>query len=191
MRIATLTLAGLVALAACSKDTDDAAKDSAAAAAAPADSAMGSSASGVSAAMKDAAGHDLGTLTLSEVSGGIMLMGSLRGLPPGEHGVHLHMTGACEPTFAAAGGHWNPTNKQHGASNPAGAHLGDLQNITVAADSTVSVHLTSPGGTLKGQDMLLDADGAAVVIHAKADDYKTDPSGNSGDRIACGVVKGS
>jgi len=191
MRITTLTFAGLVALAACSKDTDDAAKDSTAAAAPAAGDSAAAPAAGVTAAMKDAAGHDLGTLTLSDVSGGIMLMGSLRGLPPGDHGIHLHMTGACEPTFAAAGGHWNPTNKQHGASNPAGAHLGDLQNITVAADSTASVHLTSPGGTLKGQDMLLDADGAAIVIHAKADDYKTDPSGNSGDRIACGAVKGS
>lgn len=188
MRITTLTFAGLVALAACSKDTDDAAKDSTTVTA-TADSMPAGA--GVTADMRDAAGHDLGTLTLSESGGGIMLMGSLRGLPPGDHGVHLHMTGTCEAPFASAGGHWNPTSKQHGSSNPAGAHLGDLQNITVASDSTASVHLTTPGGTLKGENMLLDADGAAVVIHAKADDYKTDPSGNSGDRIACGVVKGS
>lgn len=119
-----------------------------------------------------------------------MLMGTLRGLPPGDHGIHLHMTGSCEPTFDAAGGHWNPTSKQHGSGNPNGPHLGDLQNITVGADSSVSIHLTSPGGTLKGENMLLDPDGAAVVVHAAADDYKTDPSGNSGARVACGAVRG-
>jgi Cu-Zn family superoxide dismutase len=186
MRIMTLTFAGLVAVAACSKG-DTTADDSTTTTAAPTgDSAM---ASGSTVTMRDAAGNDLGMLTLSDASGGIMIMGSLHGVAPGEHGIHLHMTGACEPTFAAAGGHWNPSGKQHGQNNPNGAHFGDLQNITAGADSTVSVHLTSPGGTLKGANMLLDADGAAVVIHAAADDYKSDPSGNSGDRIACGAVK--
>jgi Cu-Zn family superoxide dismutase len=139
--------------------------------------------------MRDSAGHDLGTLTLSDVSGGIMIMGNLHGVAPGEHGIHLHMTGSCTPTFAAAGGHWNPSSQEHGKDNPKGPHMGDLLNITAGKDSTVSVMVTSPGGTLKGADALLDADGAAVVIHAKPDDYKSQPAGNAGDRVACGTAK--
>jgi Cu-Zn family superoxide dismutase len=183
MRRTFAAIAGLVAVAACSPRADSA-KDSAAP---TPDSA---NAAGTTVAMRDAAGHDLGTLTLSDVPGGIMVMGNLHGVAPGDHGIHLHMTGSCEPTFAAAGGHWNPTTKEHGKDNPKGPHMGDLMNITVGKDSTVSVMVTSPGGTLKGADMLLDADGASVVIHAKADDYKSQPAGNAGDRAACGVAKG-
>ena len=129
---------------------------------------------------------------LTDGSGGITVSGTLRGLPPGEHGIHVHTTGACDaPAFTTAGGHWNPTSKMHGSQNPAGPHLGDMMNITVGADSSVAVQLTTSGGSLHGADMLMDADGAAVVMHAKGDDYKTDPSGNSGDRVACGVIKGS
>lgn len=189
MRIAKLGFAALVMLAACSKG-DNAATDSAAGPAtigpATADSAA---TAGTAVTVRDAAGRELGSLTLSDATGGIMVMGTLRGLAPGDHGVHLHMTGSCEPTFDAAGGHWNPTTKSHGTGNASGPHLGDLQNITVGADSSVSIHLTSPGGTMRGENMLLDADGAAVVVHATADDYKTDPSGNSGGRIACGAIK--
>jgi Cu-Zn family superoxide dismutase len=185
MRAKLAIVVGLAAVAACSPKADDAAKDSAAGATPPADTTKPAN----SVAMKDSAGHELGVLTLSDVAGGIMIMGSLRGLPAGVHGIHLHMTGSCEPNFAAAGGHWNPTNKEHGKDNPKGPHLGDTENITVAQDGTVSVMVTSPGGTLKGADALLDADGAAVVIHAKADDYKSQPAGNAGDRIACGALK--
>ncbi|MEO5568000.1 MAG: superoxide dismutase family protein [Gemmatimonadaceae bacterium] len=188
MRTILLAFAALAGLTACSKS--DTAADTTAASTvtpAPADSAAPA---GTTVAMRDAAGRDLGTITLSDVSGGIMVMGTLRGIAPGDHGIHLHMTGSCEPTFDAAGGHWNPTSKDHGTGNAKGPHLGDLVNITVAADSSVSIHLTSPGGTLKGENMLLDADGAAVVVHATADDYKTNPSGNSGNRVACGAVKG-
>ena len=191
MRITVLALATVVGLTACSKgDTGSDTTGATSIGPAAGDSGAAAAAAGTTVAMRDASGRDLGTLTLSDVSGGIMIMGSLRGIAPGEHGVHLHMTGSCEPTFEAAGGHWNPTTKEHGSQNPKGPHLGDLQNITVAADSSVSIHLTSPGGTLKGADMLLDADGAAVVVHATADDYKTNPSGNSGARIACGAAKG-
>jgi len=149
-------------------------------------------AGGPMAAITDASGHDLGSLMLTDGSGGITVSGTLRGLPPGEHGIHVHTTGACDaPAFTTAGGHWNPTSKMHGSQNPAGPHLGDMMNITVGADSSVAVQLTTSGGSLHGADMLMDADGAAVVMHAKGDDYKTDPSGNSGDRVACGVIKGS
>jgi Cu-Zn family superoxide dismutase len=189
MRITVLTLVAVVGFTACSKG-DTGTDTTGATTIGPAAGDTGAVAGGTTVAMRDASGRDLGSVTLSDVTGGIMIMGTLRGLAPGEHGVHLHMTGSCEPTFEAAGGHWNPTTKEHGSQNPNGPHLGDLQNITVAADSTVSIHLTSPGGTLKGADMLLDADGAAVVVHATADDYKTNPTGNSGARVACGAAKG-
>ena len=147
---------------------------------------------GASATVRDASGRELGTLTLADGNGGITVSGTLRGLPAGEHGIHIHMTGACDaPAFTTAGGHWNPTTKMHGSQNPQGPHVGDLLNITVGADSSATVQLTTAGGTLNGSDMLMDADGAAVVVHAMGDDYKTDPSGNSGDRVACGVINKS
>lgn len=140
---------------------------------------------GATAAMADSAGRALGTLTLAQAEGGIKVDGHLTGVPAGAHGIHLHAVGQCAPPFESAGGHWNPTQKQHGTQNPNGAHLGDMPNVTADA-SGAHVSVTTTGGTL---DSLLDADGAAVVLHATADDYKTDPSGNSGARIACGVVK--
>lgn len=143
----------------------------------------------VTAVMRDASGRDLGTVTLADAGGGIALSGTLRGLPPGEHAIHVHTKGECTPPFETAGGHWNPTGKQHGPDNPQGPHLGDLRNLTVGADSSVAVSGTTPGGSLAGADTPMDADGAAVMIHAGADDYRTDPSGNAGGRIACGVVR--
>lgn len=140
--------------------------------------------------MRDASGGDLGTLSLTPTTGGLMLSGTVRGLPPGTHGIHLHTTGQCEPPFASAGGHWNPASRQHGTQNPGGPHLGDMPNIVVGPDGSATVNVMTPGGTLRGADAVLDADGTAVVIHERADDYRTDPSGNSGNRIACGVVRG-
>jgi Cu-Zn family superoxide dismutase len=144
---------------------------------------------GIDIVVHDAAGRNLGTISLTETPPDLSLTGNLRGLPPGIHGIHLHAVGRCEAPFKSAGDHWNPTNKHHGTENPQGPHLGDLQNITVSADSSASVAVRSPGGTLRGANPVLDADGASLVIHAKADDNRTDPSGNSGDRIACGVVR--
>jgi Cu-Zn family superoxide dismutase len=149
-----------------------------------------SSGATASAAMRDAAGHDLGTLTIAQTPQGLVTTGTLRGLPPGTHGIHLHAVGRCEAPFASAGGHWNPAGRQHGFDNPMGPHAGDMRNLTVGADSAATVNVTAANGTLReGATPLLDADGAALVVHAGADDYRTDPAGNSGARIACGVVQ--
>lgn len=112
------------------------------------------------------------------------------GLEPGEHGFHLHTTGRCEaPGFTSAGGHLNPEGKEHGSLNPDGKHLGDLPNLVVGASRTASadVDLGPAGDDLLGA--LFDADGTAIVIHAGADDYRTDPAGDAGSRVACGVLK--
>lgn len=153
----------------------------------------GAGGASASAPIKDASGRDLGTLTVSESGGMLMLMGSLKGLPPGEHGIHLHAKGVCDaPKFEGAGPHWNPTNKKHGTENPDGPHMGDALNITVGADSSATVHVMTPaGGMLMGANGVMDTDGAAIVVHATRDDYRTDPSGNSGGRIACGIAKGA
>ena len=117
-------------------------------------------------------------------AGGAMRVRVLAGaLPAGVHGMHLHETGLCTgPGFASAGGHLNPGGKQHGKDNPLGAHLGDLPNIEIDPATGGMASIPAVGA------VLADADGTALVIHAKADDYKTDPSGNSGDRIACAVI---
>jgi superoxide dismutase, Cu-Zn family len=144
---------------------------------------------GVSTTIRDANGRDLGSLTLTDAAGGISVSGRLTGLPPGDHGMHLHMVGRCDaPDFASAGGHWNPTNRQHGSQNPNGPHLGDMPNVSVGQDSTATVQGVTAGGTLRATDMLLDTDGAALIIHRSRDDLQTDPSGRSEDPIACGTI---
>ena len=132
----------------------------------------------------------LGSVMVSEDPGGLVLNLNGVAMPPGVHGIHLHETGLCDgPKFESAGKHWNPASKQHGRDNPAGAHAGDLANLTVAKDGSANVSIPIAGAKLaSGAMMLADADGTALVIHAKPDDYKTDPSGNSGDRIACAVL---
>lgn len=115
---------------------------------------------------------------------------TVRGFTPGTHGVHLHETGRCDaPAFTSAGAHWNPTGRQHGRLNMQGLHLGDLPNLQVRANGTARIdfEVRVPAGTAPGANPLFDADGTSVVIHAAADDERTDPSGNSGARIACGV----
>ena len=192
-RIGAALLAWSLGLAACGDaGRRDAGRDGDRPAGAQDSPAAAPAANNVTARMRDPAGRDLGTLTLTEGGQGISITGRLSGLPPGEHAIHLHAVGGCNPPkFESAGDHWNPTNRQHGTENPRGPHLGDLPNITVAQDSSVTVQATTSGGTLRGTNGLLGGDGAAVVVHARRDDYRTQPSGNSGDRIACGVVTGS
>jgi Cu-Zn family superoxide dismutase len=121
---------------------------------------------------------------------GIEVRVQAAGLPAGHYGVHVHAVGRCEvPAFTSAGPHWNPTGRQHGSLNPAGHHLGDLPNLDVDAMGDGRLEFTIAGGTASGADGLFDADGASLVIHAGPDDYRTDPSGNSGARLACGVLR--
>lgn len=141
------------------------------------------------ATIRDQGGRVLGTVTVNETGQGFVTTGTLDHLSPGSHGIHIHTIGACTGTFTSAGGHWNPSGRQHGFENPMGPHLGDLQNIVVAADSSAEVAVSNRGGGfLRGVAGLLDGDGASVVVHAGPDDYRTDPAGNSGARIACGVL---
>jgi Cu-Zn family superoxide dismutase len=140
---------------------------------------------------RTADGRDAGTAALTETGAGVLVRATLRNLPPGTHALHVHETGTCEPPFESAGGHYNPTDRQHGFLNPQGEHAGDLTNITVGADGTASADLLAPEVTLGTAGATLrDTDGSSLVVHAGADDYRTDPSGNSGDRIACGVIGG-
>ncbi len=137
--------------------------------------------------IKMADGTEVGKAIAEEVDGAIRVMVEVHGMAKGVHGVHVHTIGRCDgPDFASAGGHWNPTQHQHGKENPMGPHAGDLPNLSIGDDGRDRTIFTLPGGTYQG---LLDEDGAAIVIHADADDYKTDPAGNSGKRIACGVFK--
>jgi Cu-Zn family superoxide dismutase len=143
------------------------------------------------AALADASGKAVGTATLEQTAGGVKITATLNGLPPGTHGIHIHTVGKCEaPGFMSAGGHFNPDGKQHGMKNPMGEHAGDLPNFDVAADGTASVSVLAAHATLgEGPNSLFHEGGTALVIHATADDYMTDPSGNSGARIACGVIE--
>lgn len=139
------------------------------------------------AELKTADGTRVGTAIAEEVDGAIRVMVEVAGISPGVHGTHVHAVGKCEgPDFASAGGHWNPSEHQHGKENPMGPHAGDMPNLSVGADGRDRTIFTLPAGTFAG---LLDADGASLVVHAGPDDYKTDPSGNSGGRIACGVFQ--
>lgn len=136
----------------------------------------------------DAKGASLGQVTLTETPHGILVKGSLANLPPGEHAIHIHETGKCDAAtgFKSAGGHLNPSKKKHGILSPEGKHEGDIPNLYVDATGKVQFDFFAQDLTLKD---VLDTDGAAVVVHATADDYKSDPAGNAGDRIACGVVQ--
>ena len=139
--------------------------------------------------LKDAQGQSVGTVTLTDTPHGVLMHVVLTSAPEGVHAFHVHATGKCEAPFTTAGGHFNPTNKQHGAENAMGMHAGDMPNITVPAGGKLTFDVLNHDVTLKaGANSLMDADGSAVMLHAAADDYKGDPAGNAGARIACGVV---
>ncbi|HET6639905.1 MAG TPA: superoxide dismutase family protein [Gemmatimonadota bacterium] len=142
--------------------------------------------------MVDTRGVGIGAVILTAEGEDVVLRGALIALPPGEHGFHIHEKGSCEPpAFESAGDHIGAGETAHGFDAPDGPHAGDLRNITVAEDSTATVDQAAGSVTLRGGSAeLLDDDGSAVVIHAGPDDYVTQPSGASGDRIACGVIEG-
>jgi Cu-Zn family superoxide dismutase len=149
---------------------------------------------GATAELRDAQGNNVGTASLSTVEGGaVRLQVELDGFEAastGEHGIHIHETGSCEPDFKAAGGHFNPTGNQHGLLSRDGPHAGDLPNIRIEEDGSADYQVTTLLVTLgEGDNSLFDDDGSAIVIHADPDDLVTDPSGGSGDRIACGVIE--
>lgn len=172
MRTVVVLGLGALALAACNEDR-------------PATGAPLAGGARATATLTTAVGAVVGRATLAEVKGGVRVTYDGRGLPPGTHGIHIHTVGRCDPPdFASAGGHWNPTAMKHGSMNPQGPHEGDLPNLMVDTGGRGTIGAVIPGATLAA---LLDADGAALVVHTDADDLQTDPSGNSGARIACGV----
>lgn len=143
-----------------------------------------------SATISDAMGKSIGTATLRETTSGVLIKVDFTAAPAGTHALHVHTTGKCEaPMFTTAGGHFAPGNTKHGLLATGGPHAGDLPNIYVPSDGKLSMEVLEPNVTLAaGPRSLLDADGSAIVLHAMADDYTTDPAGNAGGRIACGVI---
>ena len=141
------------------------------------------------AVLKDAKGAEVGNVTLTATPSGVLMSLDLTAVPAGEHAFHVHAVGKCEgPDFKSAGPHFNPDETKHGLMNPDGPHAGDMPNLHVPSDGKLQIEVLNPTVTLSSESALLDEDGSAVIVHTSADDYKTDPAGNAGDRIACGVV---
>ena len=142
------------------------------------------------ASLKDATGKDVGSVQLIQTPHGVLLRMSLKGVAPGEHAFHVHAVGKCEPPFTSAGGHFNPASKKHGMEAAEGSHAGDMPNLFIPANGDLKIDVANHMISLvKGQpNSVFDADGSAIIIHAGPDDYKTDPTGNAGDCIVCGVI---
>ncbi|MBI4010743.1 MAG: superoxide dismutase family protein [Candidatus Rokubacteria bacterium] len=141
--------------------------------------------------LKNAQGQSVGTATLTGQDGKVRLVVQARGLTPGKHGIHIHAVGRCEPpAFTSAGGHYNPLSRKHGLESADGAHAGDLPNLEADGNGNARYEATTDRITLRdGPLSVFDGDGSALVIHEKDDDQKTDPTGNSGGRVACGVIE--
>ncbi|API91938.1 hypothetical protein J32TS6_23580 [Virgibacillus pantothenticus] len=146
----------------------------------------------VMVSLKDRKQQEVATAIVTEEEQGVRIKLAGENFTPGKHGFHIHETGSCEePDFSSAGEHFNPTNRSHGKKAPGGPHAGDLPNIEAADDGTVTADFLNEMVTLKpGEDhSLVKEGGTALVIHSDKDDYKTQPAGNAGERIACGVIK--
>ncbi len=144
-----------------------------------------------SAPLKDAQGKKVGSANLIQTPRGVLINIAVKGLPPGEHAFHVHAIGKCDAPFTTAGGHFNPDTKKHGLMAADGAHAGDMPNLHIPQSGDLTIEVLNAAITLeKGKpNSVFDADGSALIIHAGSDDYKTDPTGEAGGRIACGVVQ--
>jgi Cu-Zn family superoxide dismutase len=176
MRSTTFTLLAALVLAGCSRRVDT--------------SGPGAAQITARVELATATGQSAGTATLAETPHGVLITAQLSSLPPGTHAIHVHETGRCDAPFASAGGHFNPGGRVHGFRQERGPHAGDLPNFRAADNGSAQVEMLLTTVTLgSGSTSLFDDDGSSLVVHAGADDYLTDPAGNSGSRIACGVIR--
>jgi superoxide dismutase, Cu-Zn family len=143
------------------------------------------------AVLIDPDGKEIGNVAIEQLERGVRIFAQATNLPAGTHAFHIHQTGKCDPPdFKSAGGHFNPTEEQHGWNNPKGHHAGDFPNVHVQDDGRLAIEYFTDSVTLgEGETSIFDADGSAIVMHEGADDYKTDPAGDAGARIACGVIE--
>lgn len=153
--------------------------------------ALPAAAQTANAALKGADGKDVGSAVLTQTPFGVLVRLSIKGLPSGEHAFHVHGVGKCEPPFTSAGGHFNPGGKKHGVLVSEGHHAGDMPNLHIPANGELTIELVNSAITLeKGKpNSVYHPGGTALIVHAGKDDYKSDPTGEAGGRIACGLIQ--